>query len=55
MTSAHVSKEEAWTYYAIIFGGALVFDFFNVALVTVLWAWRLMRGRMKLRQVHAAL
>lgn len=55
MTSAHGSEEDAWTYYAIIFGGALVFDFFNVALVFVLWAWRLMKGRMKLRQVHATL
>ena len=55
MTSADVSEEDAWTYYAIIFGGALVFDFFNIALVFALWAWRLMKGQMKLRRVYATL
>ena len=28
-----MSQEHAWTYYYIIFGGALVFDFFNVGIV----------------------
>ncbi|KAK4869898.1 hypothetical protein LT330_005622 [Penicillium expansum] len=35
----------AWTYYAIIFGGALVFDFVDVSLTAALWAYRLTRGK----------
>ncbi|MCJ1284027.1 hypothetical protein MMC26_003358 [Xylographa opegraphella] len=37
----------AWTYYAIIFGGALVFDFFATTLTLWGWAWRLMTGKLK--------
>jgi hypothetical protein len=28
----------AWTYYAIIFGGALVFDFIDVSITLLIWA-----------------
>ncbi|KAF9506718.1 hypothetical protein BS47DRAFT_1378070 [Hydnum rufescens UP504] len=40
-----MTPQNAWTYHSIIFGGALVFDFCNVAIVCVLWAWLLSRGR----------
>jgi hypothetical protein len=37
----------AWTFYAIIFGGALVFDFGCVCLILSLWAHRLTRGKLR--------
>ncbi|KAJ5372306.1 hypothetical protein N7517_004312 [Penicillium concentricum] len=45
VTVISLPKSLAWTYYAIIFGGALVFDFINVSLIATLWAYRLMRGK----------
>ncbi|KAB8247385.1 hypothetical protein BDV35DRAFT_404458 [Aspergillus flavus] len=43
-TVMSVSKSAAWTYYAIIFGGALVFDFMDVSVTLAIWALRLSRG-----------
>ncbi|OQD93116.1 hypothetical protein PENSOL_c035G05025 [Penicillium solitum] len=44
-TVISLPKSLAWTYYAIIFGGALVFDFVDVGLTAALWAYRLTRGK----------
>jgi hypothetical protein len=55
MTVKRFSEAQAWTFYAIIFGGALVFDFFNVGLVVGLWAWRLNNGSIKVRAVDATM
>ena len=55
VTKVKMSQEHAWTYYSIIFGGALVFDFFDVGIVVLFWAWRLMRGKITLRRVHSTL
>jgi len=51
VTKVKMEQAHAWTFYSIIFGGALVFDFFNVGLVVLLWAWSLMRGKIKLQAV----
>ncbi|KAJ5154264.1 uncharacterized protein N7500_009703 [Penicillium coprophilum] len=45
VTVISLPKSLAWTYYAIIFGGALVFDFVDVGLTATLWAYRLTRGK----------
>lgn len=45
VTVISLPKSLAWTYYAIIFGGALVFDFVDVSLIAALWAYRLTRGK----------
>ncbi|KAF2722017.1 hypothetical protein K431DRAFT_223136 [Polychaeton citri CBS 116435] len=37
----------AWTYHSIVFGGSLVFSFFDILIVDVLWAWRLAKGKMR--------
>lgn len=50
-----LSEERAWTYYSIIFGGALVFDFFDVGIVALFWAWKLTRGKITLRRIHSTL
>jgi len=43
------------TYYAIIFGGALVFDFFDVGVTVLIWAFRLMKGKVKVEIVTRGL
>ena len=55
VTKVQLSEERAWTFYAVIFGGALVFDFFDVGITLGFWAWRLARGKMVLRRVHSTL
>ena len=52
VTKVKMSAEEAWKYDAIIFGGALVFDFFDVSAVCAFWAWRLMKGKIAVRAVE---
>lgn len=55
VTKAHLSEERAWTLYAVIFGGALVFDFFDVGVTLAVWAWRLGRGKIGVRRVSGGL
>jgi hypothetical protein len=50
-----MTPKNAWSYHSIIFGGALVFDFFNVSLVVGIWAWYLMKGKISLAPVHSSL
>lgn len=51
MTIKKFEEAKAWTFYAVIFGGALVFDFFNVGLVLGVWGWCLLKGKMRVRPV----
>ena len=44
-TVVTLAKPLAWTYYAIIFGGALVFDVVVVVVTLALWAFRLTKGK----------
>jgi hypothetical protein len=37
----------SWRYYAIIFGGANVFDFLNVSVTLLIWLYRLVEGKVK--------
>lgn len=53
VTKVDLPQAHAWTFYSVIFGGALVFDFFNVGLVVLLWAWRLSKGKVRLYAVSA--
>ncbi|KAF2434599.1 hypothetical protein EJ08DRAFT_657327 [Tothia fuscella] len=43
-----LSADDAWTYHSLVFGGSLVFSFFDVLAVDGIWAWRLMTGRARL-------
>ncbi|KAL9119008.1 MAG: hypothetical protein Q9187_004435, partial [Circinaria calcarea] len=52
VTKIQIPKTTAWTYYAVIFGGALVFNFLDLVLTVSLWAWRLAKGKMKIEQSH---
>lgn len=51
VTRVGITPDDAWTYHSIVFGGSLVFSFFDVLVVDALWAWRLMKGKMRLPPV----
>lgn len=53
-TVTKLDQDNAWTYHSIVFGGSLVFSFFDILLVNSVWAWRLMKGQMKLPPLTAA-
>lgn len=55
VTVLKLPEEMAWTYYSVIFGGALVFDFFDVLVVLCFWARRLMRGKLVVGSVSSTL
>ncbi|KAK0800917.1 hypothetical protein LTR75_008740 [Friedmanniomyces endolithicus] len=43
-----ITLEDAWKYQSIVFGGSLVFSFFDVLIVYCVWGWMLLKGRMTL-------
>ncbi len=47
-----LNADDAWTYHSLVFGGSLVFSFFDILLVLVLWALRLLKGKMHLEVFH---
>lgn len=47
VTKISVPESTAWMYYAVIFGGALVFDFFDVAITVLIWAFRLRNSKIR--------
>lgn len=44
----------AWTYHSVVFGGSLVFSFFDILLFVSLWIWKLRRGTLKMGRVRQA-
>ncbi|KAK0609868.1 hypothetical protein DIS24_g12183 [Lasiodiplodia hormozganensis] len=48
VSKAGITPDDAWTYHSVVFGGSLVFSFFDVLLFVGVWAWRLGTGRMRL-------
>ncbi|KAL2402426.1 hypothetical protein ABEF95_017196 [Exophiala dermatitidis] len=48
----HLNTDDAWTYHSFVFGGSLVFSFFDVLLFVSLWAWKLRRGALDFDKVH---
>jgi hypothetical protein len=47
-----ITESTAWRYHSVIFGGALVFDFFDVSMVVLVWAWRLMQGKISVSPIQ---
>lgn len=45
---ANLNPGDAWTYHSLVFGGSLVFSFFDVLVVDAIWAVRL-RGKARVR------
>jgi hypothetical protein len=52
--TAQFDASDAWTYHSVVFGGSLVFCFFNVLAFVALWAWKLNRGTLTFDRVRAA-
>jgi hypothetical protein len=46
-----ITLEDAWTYHSVVFGGSLVFSFFDVLVVDGVWVWALLRGKMRLGKI----
>ncbi|KAH8918963.1 hypothetical protein BT69DRAFT_1353482 [Atractiella rhizophila] len=46
-----LDADNAWTYHSIVFGGSLVFSFFDIGAFVLAWFLLLHRGRMKLESV----
>lgn len=51
VTRVGITEENAWTYHSVVFGGSLVFSFFDILVWDGVWAWVLVRGKAKLSPV----
>jgi hypothetical protein len=51
VTRVGITEDNAWTYHSVVFGGSLVFSFFDILGFDVVWGWLLVRGRAKLSPV----
>lgn len=52
--TANLNKNDAWTYHSLVFGGSLVFSFFDIVGVVGLWAWTLVKGKAELEIFRGA-
>ena len=50
----HLDPSNAWIYHSLVFGGSLVFSFFDILLFDALWAFRLLKGNMRLENFMEA-
>jgi hypothetical protein len=51
VTKVNITPETAWTYHSIVFGGSLVFSFVDILVFDLIWAWTLLKGKMRLPPV----
>ena len=51
VTRIDIQPENAWTYHSVVFGGSLVFGSFVIVVFVGIWAWNLIRGKMRLPPV----
>jgi len=49
-----MTPDDAWKYHSIVFGGSLVFSFFDILVVDAIWAWALLKGKMIVRRTESA-
>lgn len=52
--TANLNRNDAWTYHSLVFGGSLVFSFFDIVGVVGLWTWTLGKGKAKLEIFRGA-
>lgn len=43
---------DAWRYHSIVFGGSLVFSFFDILIIDGIWTWSLLRGKIRLPTLY---
>jgi Na+-driven multidrug efflux pump len=51
--TARLDAEHAWTYHSLVFGGSLVFSFFDILMVDGVWAWTLRKGKGKIGHIRS--
>lgn len=51
VTRINIKPDIAWKYHSIVFGGSLVFSFFDILVVDLIWAWTLLKGKMRVPPV----
>ena len=51
---ANLNANDAWTYHSLVFGGSLVFSFFDVLVVDAVWVWVLKKAKGSLGQTRTA-
>ncbi|KAF2773212.1 hypothetical protein EJ03DRAFT_249925, partial [Teratosphaeria nubilosa] len=51
VSTVGITPDDAWEYHSIVFGGSLVFSFFDILVVNAIGALRLVKGRMTLDAV----
>ncbi|KAL4935808.1 hypothetical protein BDV06DRAFT_233934 [Aspergillus oleicola] len=44
----NLDPDNAWTYHGLVFGGSLVFSFAEILIVVSIWAWGLLKGKLRL-------
>lgn len=54
VTRIELTATDAWTYHSVVFGGSLVFSFFDVLVFDSMWIRKLQGGTMKLPVFHDA-
>jgi hypothetical protein len=54
VTRVGITEENAWTYHSVVFGGSLVFSFFDILVFDLVWGWLLVGGKAKLSPVVEA-
>ena len=52
VSKANITPDDAWTYHSVVFGGSLVSSFADVLAVDLVWAWALLRGKMRLPKIY---
>lgn len=52
ITVIDLNPNDAWTYHSIVFGGSLVFTFFDILVFDALWVWRLLKRKMRLSRIR---
>lgn len=50
----NLDANDAWTYHSVVFGGSLVFSFFDVGLFLIWWVYRLSRGKLNVDKYRDA-
>lgn len=54
LTVIGITPDSAWKYHALIFGGSLVVSFLIIVGVLSLWAWKLLKGTVRLGPVQGS-
>lgn len=49
-----LNASDAWTYHSVVFGGSLVFSFFDISIFLIWWVYRLTKGKLNVGKFRDA-